>query len=294
VPNLLIIVLLLGCSMASHATEYFDSRFEPGYTYLNNGEYEKALEAFNELKTDMPDSSLVDYSIASTFYKKGVAGLPAEDAEDKEGTLTIFQDAKKRFEELASLPEPFLKANAPFNSANCSAQIAKMYHPTEDYSPRLEALKAAIKDFDKVLFLDPDHESAKRNRDHLSYLHKKMLQDAPPEQKQADEGDGGDSENEGEEEQEGEDPSEGESEEKEDSDKDGQEDDSEGEPEEDDSESDEETQQGEQQQSSENGKTAEEANIEAILESLEEINKDEQKNLRRAKRAPQVKGGKWW
>jgi tetratricopeptide (TPR) repeat protein len=279
--------MLLSSSFAVHGAEYFDERFAPGYQLLDDGEFDKALEAFNELKTETPESALVDYSIASTYYKKAVARISDENKEDVIESLT---QAKERFEELIRIPELFLKENAPFNSANCSAQIAKLYDPKEEYSQRVIGLRTAIEEYDKVLRVDPGHVSAKKNRDHLSYLLKKMLQDPPPDQKSPDEGDGGENENEGEEEKEGQDPSEGENEEK----KEGEEDDAEGDPEEDDSENDDQSQDGEQQQSSQNGKAPEEANIEAILDSLEEVNKEEQKNLRRAQRAPQVKGGKWW
>ncbi|MFP6597677.1 MAG: hypothetical protein VCC01_09495 [Candidatus Hydrogenedentota bacterium] len=279
--------MLLSSSFAVHGAEYFDERFAPGYQLLDDGEFDKALEAFNELKIETPESALVDYSIASTYYKKAVARISDG---NKEEVIESLTQAKERFEELIRIPELFLKENAPFNSANCSAQIAKLYDPKEEYSQRVIGLRTAIEEYDKVLRVDPGHVSAKKNRDHLSYLLKKMLQDPPPDQKSPDEGDGGENENEGEEEKEGQDPSEGENEEK----KEGEEDDAEGDPEEDDSENDDQSQDGEQQQSSQNGKAPEEANIEAILDSLEEVNKEEQKNLRRAQRAPQVKGGKWW
>lgn len=290
--NLLVLSLLMTIPVAAYAVEYFDERFEPGYRLLDDGEFDKAIEAFNELKTETPDSALVDYSIASSFYKKALA----QSAEgNKEETIESLTQAKGRFEELATIPEPFLKENAPFNLANCSAQIAKLYDPGEEYSQRVQGLKTAIDEYDKVLLGNPEHRSARRNRDHVSYLLKKMLQDPPPDQKQPNEGDGGDEANEGEDEQEGEDPSEGENQEQDDSGEKGEEDNAEGDPQEDDSENDDQSQQGEQQQqSSQNGKTPEEANIEAILDSLEDVNKEEQKNLRRAKRAPQVKGGKWW
>ena len=290
-PKIAFLILLLGATFNAQAAEYFDERFTPGYKFLDDGEFEKALEAFNELKTDTPDSALVDYSIAAAYYKKALAEIAEE---NKEETIESLTQAKERFEELIRIPEPFLKENAPFNSANCSAQIAKLYDPKEEYTQRVQALKTAIQEFDKVLRVDSEHASAQKNRDHLSYLLKKMLQDAPPEQQSPDEGDGGEEQNEGDEEKEGQDPSEGENQENEETGEEGEQD-AEGDPQDDDSENDDQSQQGDQQQqSSQNGKTPEEANIEAILDSLEEVNKEEQKNLRRAQRAPQIKGGKWW
>lgn len=286
------VLFLLGFCMTANAVEYFDKRFQPGYDFLSAGEFDQALESFNQLKTETPDSALVDYSIASTYYQKALAlGTP----ETKETTIESLFQAKEIFEELIRMPEPFLQENAPFNSANCSAQIAKLYDPAAEYSQRVQGLRTAIEEFDKVLLQHPDNQSAQRNRDHLSYLLKSMLQDPPEEQQQPNEGDGGENQEEGDKEQEGQDPSEGENNENEDSGEEGEEDNSDGDPQDDDSENSDPGQQGEQpQQSSQNGKSPEEANIEAILESLEEINKDEQKNIRRARQAPQVVGGKWW
>lgn len=281
---------LLYCTTGTYAAEYFDERFEPGYELLNMGEYEQALEAFNVLKTETPESALVDYSIASTHYKQAVAESNEENLMETFGMLTM---AKEQFDDLARIPDPFLKGNAPFSSAVCSAQIAKLYNTTEEFQLRVDALKIAINEFDKVLLLDSDHESAIRNRDHLSYLLKTLLQSEPQKQKMPNDGEGGDEENESEEKKESEEQGEGEQKEQEEQSEEQQE------QEESDQESDAENsnpqeQDEQEQQSSQNGKAPDQANIEAILDSLEDINKEEQKNLRRAEGPPRVNGGKWW
>ena len=287
-------LLILGAMMlagVASAQEYFDDRFKPGYDLLAEGKYEEALASFNELKTEIPDSALVDYSIASTEYSRA---LSLEDPEQKEARIEGFLKAKEGFEEVASLPDPFLKRNAPFSSANASAQIAKMYDPEAEYGPRVQALKAAIQEFDEVLRLSPDFSEARQNRDHLNYLLKQMLQNPPPQQENPNEGEGGEDQNEGDQEQEGDDQKE--SGEEQDEQEEGEEDNSEGDQNSEDPNAENNPEPGEQpeQQTSDNTRTPEEANIEAILDSLEEVNKEEQKNLRRSKRLPQITGGKWW
>lgn len=291
-PKFLTLFLLLGCCVSASAAEYFDDRFAPGYDLLEAGEFDGALVAFNELKTELPDSALVDYSIASTYYSMA---MRQEDPEQKEARIENFFKAKEQFLDLANLPDPFLGRNAPFNAANCSAQIAKQYDPGEEYTQRLQSLKVAIEDFDKVLLLDPDHAEARQNRDHLNYLLKQMLQNAPPDQQEPNEGDSGEEQNEGEKQEEGQDKSDAQNPEEKESEEQGEEDDQQGEQDPEDSDDESDPQSGDTPpQSSTEGKTPEEENIEALLESLEEVNKEEQKNLRKANRLPQIKGGKWW
>lgn len=286
---LIIATLLVSSNVGSQ--EYFDDRFKPGYDLLAEGNYDEALASFNQLKTELPDSALVDYSIASTHYNRA---LSIEDPEQKETRLEELFKAKEGFEELANLPDPFLKQNAPFASANTSAQMAKMFDPEAEYSPRVEALKQAIQEFDEVLRLQPGHDEARQNRNHLNYLLKQMLQNPPPDQQNPDQGEGGEDQNEGENQEEGDDQKE--SGEEQDDQEDGEEDNSEGDENSEDPNADNSPQDGEQpeQQASDNTRTPEEANIEAILDSLEEVNKEEQKNLRRSTRLPQITGGKWW
>lgn len=285
---LLAILMVAGCFLPAFADEYFDERFAPGYDLLEEGEFDQALAAFNELKIELPDSALVDYSIASTYY---AMALRQEGAEQKEGRIENYTRAREQFNELANMPDTFLRENAPFSAANCSAQLAKQYDPGEEYVQRLQGLKTAISEFDGVLRLDPDHRQARQNRDHLNYLLKQMLQNPPPDQQKEDESDDGDESNEGDNEQEGDDSSESD-EEKENKD---EEDNAQGDQNNQDENAENDPESGEvPQQDSENGKTAEEENIEALLESLEDVNKEEQKNLRRSNRLPQVKGGKWW
>lgn len=287
----LLLLMVLWMPLVASAQEYFDDRFKPGYDLLAEGKYDEALASFNELKTELPDSALVDYSIASTQYSRA---LSMEDPEQKEARLEGFITAKEGFEELANLPDEFLKKNAPFASANVSAQIAKMYDPEAEYGPRVQALRSAIQEFDEVMRLDPGNKLARQNRDHLNYLLKQMLQSPPPEQQQNDQGEGGEDQNEGDQQQEGEDQKE--SGEEQDDQEEGEEDNSEGEENSENQDNENQPEPGEQpeQQQSDNTRTPEEANIEAILDSLEEVNKEEQKKLRRSRRLPQIKGGKWW
>lgn len=284
-----VLMVLLLSPLHAQAAEYFDSRFEPGYDLLKQGEFDKALENFEQLKTDTPDSELVDYSIASVFYQRALA---QRDSQELEGAIEQFSIAKQQFGALSSSADDFLREQAPLNAANATAQIAKLYSPEQEYKERVQGLKQALDEYDAYLGQYPGHRSAQRNRDHVSYLLKQLLRNPPPEEEpeesedeeNSDENQGNED---GEESDEGEEDSEGEESDEEDD----SENDDENKPSD---PSDENSQEDAKSQQGENGKTAEEQNIEAILESLEAINQEEQKNLRRTQTMPRIKEGKWW
>lgn len=312
-------MVAIGVFLPVAQAEYFDKRFEPGYELLEQGKFDQALETFEQLKTDYPDSELIDYSIATVFYKKAIASqdkeaeMPREPQQEmnfgmaelrkldpkSQKVKDEFSKAKQHFELIGSTENDFLREHAPLNAANCSTQIAKLYNPQLQYKERVDALTRALNEYDAYLGLFPDQEVAQRNRDHVSYLLKELLRNPPEEEEQQDNEDENSDDNEDQQDQEQEDssdeenPSDNEDEQEDNQSEDDEQEEGEDESEQSSSSSENESESTEQQES-ENGKSPEEQNMEAILESLEAKNQEEQKNLRRSKNAPRVKGGKWW
>lgn len=267
------VLMLLG---ACAAADEFGPRFETGYGHLQAGDPEAALASFNELLTETPDSDLVRYSIAAAEYAKGVKDFGAGSAETGLQGLT---KARSDFDSLVGSAMPFVRREAGFGSANASAQIAKHYSEQEQYKERVEALQTAVAGYESVLEQHPDHQAAATNLNHTRYLLKKMLQNPPKNENQSkDEGNEGESGDQNQEDQQGDQPQD--------------------QPPEDQQGDDQEDQQPEdgepQDQKSTGERTKEDANIEAILDSLEDKNREEQENLRKAKGAPKVLNGKWW
>lgn len=278
---LIIMALCAGLCGTAFGAETFDGRFDAGYEKLRAGDPDAALASFQQLLTEDPDSELVQYSVANALYEKGLLDLEAEVSE--EGLKTL-RDAKEGFDLLLNSQNSFLKANAPFSSANCTAQVARNMDPETQYNERVQHLQEAIQAYETHLRLESDHKGAETNLNHTRYLLKKMLQNPPPDQQKADEGDGG--EEGGEENEEGE---QGEEETPQDGEE-GEQDDTEG----DMGESEDQNQGGDPRDASSEDKPLEDENLEAILQSLEEKNKEEQKNLRKAKGPPQIRDSKWW
>jgi Ca-activated chloride channel homolog len=287
-------IALVCCMAGWAAAENFDNRFAEGYKLLDEGDAQGALDSFQELKVESPDSGLVDYSIAAATYALGMA---YHESDDEEKATEYWVTAKNSFDRLVNDPDPFLRDNAPLNAANCMAQLARQLDPKKQFKERVTALRSAIAAYEKVLYQQPGNETAQENLDHLRYLLKKMLQNPPPEQQEQDKGEDGQSGDQGEDQEKGNDSQQGdEQDEQQDQQDDGAEDQQQNDSQDDESQSDSPPQPGSspQDQASDQKMDIDE-NIEAILNSLEEQNKQEQKNLRRATRPPQVgPGGKWW
>ncbi len=286
-------IALLICIGGWASAEQFDGRFADGYRLLDEGDAEGALESFRELKVETPDSGLVDYSIATANYALGVAN---HESDNEEKATEFWVAAKNNFDRLSNDPDQFLSENAPLNAANCMAQLARQLDSKKQYKERVTALKSAIDAYEKILYTQPDNEIAKANTDHLRYLLKKMLQNPPPEQQEQDKGEDGQSGDKGEDQEKGNDSQQGDEQDDQQEQDEGAQDEQQSDSQDDESKSDSPPQAGSSpQDQSSNEKTSMNENIEAILDSLEEQNKQEQKNLRRATRPAQVgPGGKWW
>jgi Ca-activated chloride channel family protein len=281
---------VLAASVA-FSEEHFDSSYQEGYTQLRSGESQAALDSFLELKTESPDSPLVDYSIASAHYALGMSSLQGD---SPDAAKENFEKAKDGFFNLRNHPNSFVQKNVPVNIANCTAQLARGLNPQEQFQERLAGLKQAINEYEIALRLDPENRQAQNNLNHVRFLAKKMLQNPPPEQKPVNEGEGGDEGEQGDEKQEGEDPNQNDNEDSEPQDEDGEE--SDGEQDQQEGENQNNPNEGDNpEDSSEQGDPIDEENIESILKELEEKSKEEQKNLRKSKEQPRIpSGGKWW
>lgn len=258
-------------------SEDFGPRFEKGYAALRGGDPETALASFNELLTETPDSELVRYSIAAAEYGKGVKDLEAGQVETG---LANLNKARGDFEGLLTAETPFVREQAGFAAASSAAQMAKHYNETDQYNERLEALQQAVAGYEQVLDADPKHAAAATNLNHTRYLLKKMLQN-PPENEKKSKDEKGDEGQDGKNDQPGDQGEQPEQQEQNPQDQQDQ-------------ESPADQSQGDPQQQKSTGSPTDDENIQAILDSLEDKNREEQKNLRKAKGAPKVVNGKWW
>lgn len=286
-PKAWAVFFCLAAASAVSAQELRE-RLRGGFDQLGAGAVDEAMATFRDVQTDDPESDLVHYSIARAQYEQALL-----DADSPEDALESLFAARAAFDELTRSANRFVRENASYNSANCSALIAKHSAAEGNHEETVKGFEESIRGYEEVLEKRPDHNGARNNLHHMRYLLKKMLQNPPPpeEQEPQQEGDG--------EEQENEEQPEGEGEaQEEEPEQEGEE--SEGQPSEEEGASEPSDQEQEREPQPPQGEEGEEQeplsrqNIEAILKSLEEQDREEQKNLRRSKTPPRVKGNKWW
>lgn len=278
--GLLIVVSLLVAFGAD--AESFNKKLDHGHALLRSGKPDDALAKFRDLQIEKPESELVAYSIASAQYSQGLRDIEDELVEDG---LAKIVEARDAFSELITGQDKFVRGNARFNAANCAAQMAKASMATGDHEATVAAFEESIREYETVLDMQPDHEGAQANLNHMRYELKKLMQNPPPEQ---------DQEGEGEEDNEESEPQEGE---------DNQEQNEEEEQEPADPSEDENSEQQPPEDQEFNGEPSDQEtepeelnrqNIEAILQSLEDQDREEQKDLRKSKTPPRIRGDRWW
>ena len=267
-----------------------DAELSRGYAHLRAGDTEEALTIFRELLTDAPESELVKYSIGAAQYRRAVQLFESGDLEQANEIMSQVQDI---FGELSRSATRGINENAAINWANSITDSAKRFDANEQYNERVQGLQQAVTAYESVLSEHPRNDRARANLDHARYELKRMLQKPPPDQNRSEDNESGQEGEEGENqeqepgedenEQENQDPSEQEENESE----------NDGENEESDSPPNEQPQ-GQPNRSEQEKKDLDRQNIEAILESLEDQDREEQKNLRKARGIPQVRNGKWW
>ena len=284
-PALIVLAILLP---ALAFAESFEARLQQGFATLQSGDSEAALAAFLELQVEEPDSPKVQYGIASARYVQALSAL-ASDEEGAKGPEKMA-DARAHFESMDTAADSAMDGLASFGAANSTVQIARHSGPMENYEETVDAFKESIRGYERALEQYPDLEVANTNLNHARYALKTMLQNPPPKQQQEEDGDGdeGDEGDQGEPGEDGNENEQGENEQ--DPSDDGDDQDEQGEPEDDDGD----VGQGQETQADMTQKPLSRQNIEAILESLEDRNREEQKKLRRSDEPSRMQGGKWW
>lgn len=295
---------------------------------LQQGKPDAALQAYRNLQIDEPESELLYFNIGCAQLE--TADEPATE-EDSVAAVEALSAAKASFDKAAMAEHPDIRRDARFNRVNCDSRLAKQLAASGDHEAAVSAFEDSIYGYEDFLEQYPGHPGAEKNLNHMRYLLKKMLQNPPPEQEQQQQseeqedgeenqsGDEQDQQNEDSGEQDGEpqgqpedDPSPTDAEQEQPGDQSDQEQEGdENEQQQSDEDSTDEGQssgnaEGDQQQapgenqSDATSSTGEEPvdlpnkeTIEAILEALQERDKQEQQNMRRVPQNPR-RSGPWW
>ncbi len=294
---------------------------------LQRGETDEAIQAYRGLQIDDPESELLYYNIGCAQLE---SAAPPDPEADSTLAIASLNSAKASLDKAVMAENATIRRDARFNRVNCDSGLAKHLALTPDFEGATSAFEDAIYGYEDFLDQYPDHAGAQQNLNHMRYLLKKMLQNPPPEQEQQeqesedgegekgedgeqqeqsnsdgeqqdgdDQGEKGDQKPSGEpgEQQPGDEtqPEEGENQ-----------DQQPGEGESNDEQSGAGSEPGNEQQQAGDGQTDQDGTpeegeidlpnkdtIEAILDALQERDKEEQQNMRRVQQNPR-RSGPWW
>jgi len=291
-------LLLVLCGRVDAAGS-FRQQLEKGNGQLREGNPTGALDQYRELLTEDPESPLVRYNMGLAHYGEAsqFGGLGST-----EDALAALNKAKEEFENAEKYSrDPKLRLDAAYNHANATAQQAKWSAEAAKsgagkFEDTIKAFEASVTEYEELLKRQPDHAGAKQNLDHMRYLLKSMLQNPPPpqeqqqQQQQQQDGQNQDQDQQKQEQQQQE--QQDQQQEQQAQDQQQQEAQAQQQQEQQAAQS-EQDQQQDQQDQAQNSDNLPEGNTEALLESLEETDKREQREVKNPQRGNPVQGN-WW
>jgi len=288
----------------------FRTQVQKANTMLESGNPTGARDKYRELMTEDPESPVLQYNLGLADCSEAAQFKELGSTRD---ALQALDQAKQAFEKVAkTAKDPALRDDAAFNRANATTRQAKLAAeaaeagrglvmpgtnpaqaasgagaadagdeitpPQQLYKIAVQSFEDAVAQYEDLLDRRPDHAGAKQNLDHVRYLLKSMLQNPPPPPEQQQDG----------------------QDEQQDQEKKDQEQDQQQQQEQQQAkqqEQQQEQQQENQQDQQDQTQAAEdlpEKNVEALLQSLEEIDERERQEMKNRDNRGNPVQGKWW
>lgn len=177
---LLITVLVAGLARA----DAFHQQLRDANALLNQGLFDEAVSALEELKVDYPDRPVLDYALGSAHYQRGEGLSAAGKAAD---ASEAFSNAAKRFAVISANEDEKLAVAAAFARANALTEQAKMIPAQEQFQEAVAAFRAAEQAYAELVKRAPDYLPAQKNLDHVRLLLKQLLQQPQNQEQQQEE-----------------------------------------------------------------------------------------------------------
>ena len=160
------LLVLMALSWAAHLGGFAgpvmaaskDTLVEKGNTLFQNGDYDGALDAYEEAAVFDPESPLILFNKGAALYKK----------EDYAAAREAFQQSALKTKDIA------FEANARFNAGLCFFREGERQKDS-DLNKTLEAYGASIQAFQEALKLNPDLTEAAENIELVRLMMKSVL-----------------------------------------------------------------------------------------------------------------------
>jgi len=295
------LICLLALASGAFAAESFDTRLAKAHASLRNGDPDSALTMYRELQTEDPESDILYYSMGCAQCKQGELLQETAPRDAVEG----FKVARQSFEKVLNARDPEIRKKAQYNHATATARIAQSAINAQQYEETKKAFEESVAEYEAYLKQYRKDSSARCNLFHMRYLLKKLLQNPPPpqEQQQGQDGKQQEQNQQGQNQQQCQNPKQGESEQKageekkddrggkEDQEK--KQDQEQGEAQAMAANKDQQDQKDKQKESVDKPEPDSQRNVEAILQSLEDVDKREQKETKNVRTEVKI-GRDWW
>jgi hypothetical protein len=185
--RLMCTVLVISIAGTAQAAS-FARRVREANKTLASGDAQGALSQYRDLQIDEPESDYLHYGVGSAHY---ALGLQAAESGALSEAIERFDEAKEAFYSAINSDEADMRHAARFNEANSRAekaitlydavtngvQLADVKDPGEDTK---NAFETAIDGYESFLRDYPGQPEAEANLNHIRYLLKKLLQNPPP------------------------------------------------------------------------------------------------------------------
>ncbi len=175
----LLTLLISAMAAVSAGADSLHDRIQHANGLLRSGEADAAIERYHEIQVDHPDKPVLDYNIGCAEYEQGLKAVESKDGTEGQ---TDFSKARESFDRAMQSDDESVRKSAMFNRANALAQTAKISGEKLPREKKAQAFHDAIRAYEDVLSSDPANANAQQNIDHLRYLMKRAMQEPPPQQ----------------------------------------------------------------------------------------------------------------
>ncbi len=152
-----IIMCSSSAAMAISFTDPFSRKANEGNEFYQQGEYEKALQAYEDAQVENPESPEIAFNLGNVFAQQG-----------------NYADAIKQFTRALEYAESDqLKARSLYNIGNCRYRQGEQALQNKNVQGAMEHLEKSVDSYKQSLQLAPDDEETKFNYE----LAKKKLEE---------------------------------------------------------------------------------------------------------------------
>ncbi len=169
------------CVAFSANADSFADRMREANSLLGSGNFEGAMAIYQDLKIDDPESDRIAHNMGLAKMRYADSLLMQGAAADAVESLT---EAHTYFNTAIEGSDESVQNSAEFAAANTRLKIADAYKAQSAYKNALETYELAISEYEDILRRDPDHAGAKQNRALAKLRMKELMRDTPPEQQE--------------------------------------------------------------------------------------------------------------